>query len=270
MRLNQFCINASSEAVILRRPPQSFGGQEADLSAMSFGGRISGRRFFASLRMTGEGLRMTCISLVLFSFVSPAWAQKKLPIYGQVPAFTFTERSGREIKLADLKGSVWIADFIFTRCQGMCPMLAGRMAGLQEKLKDPKIKLVSFSVDPEHDTSQVLSEYASRYKAQESKWFFLTGSKDKMWNFITDGFLLGVEAATPEDLKAGAEPVMHSTRFVLVDQEGKICGYYDSSESVQMEKLVQDALSLASSLRGSDQGNAEAIHDLEIASLRSQ
>ena len=119
------------------------------------------------------------------------------------------------------------------------------MAFLQEKLTDSRIKLVSFSVDPEHDTPKVLSEYAVRHHAQEGKWFFLTGKKEEMWKFVTEGFSLGVAEPSPEDLKAGAEPVIHSNRFVLVDQEGNIRGYYDSSEPFKMDELIETALRLA-------------------------
>lgn len=181
-----------------------------------------------------------------FLFVPSSFADQQLPIYARVPNFKFTERSGKEMKLTDLKGNVWVADFIFTRCQGTCPLLTGQMAGLQEKLVPSNIKLVSFSVDPEHDTPNVLSEYASHYYVQEDKWFFLTGPKSEMWSFVTEGFSLGVSEPTAEDLKAGAEPVIHSNRLVLVDQEGRIRGYYDGSESQDMEKLVKDALTLAS------------------------
>ncbi len=190
------------------------------------------------------------ISSLLLAFIAssavPLLAGEKLPTYGRVPDFTFTERSGKEMGLSDLKGKVWIADFIFTRCQGTCPLLTGQMAGLQGKLTQPDIKLVSFSVDPEHDTPKVLLEYASRYHAQENKWFFLTGKKSEIWNFATEGFSLGVAEPTPEDLKAGAEPVIHSNRIVLVDQAGSIRGYYDGSEPPVIEKLVKDASQLAS------------------------
>jgi len=197
-----------------------------------------------------------CASFLVSAFIvsSPVslLADDKLPNYARVPDFKFTERSGKEIKLADLKGNVWIADFIFTRCQGTCPLLTGQMAGLQEKLAPSDIKLVSFSVDPEHDTPRVLSEYASRYHAQENKWFFLTGPKNEIWNFVTDGFSLGVSKPTPEDLKAGAEPVIHSNRFVLVDRGSNIRGYYDGSEASAVQKLIEDALQLTSSLRGAE------------------
>ncbi|MBI4358078.1 MAG: SCO family protein [Candidatus Omnitrophica bacterium] len=172
------------------------------------------------------------------------FACEELPHYGQVPDFVFQEQNGNAFGFRDLEGNVWIADFIFTRCQGMCPMLTGKMALLQEALEDPNVKLVSFSVDPKHDTPKVLKDYALRHGAQEGKWFFLTGDETAMRNFIIDGFSLGVAQATPEDLAQGAEPVMHSNRFVLVDPEGKIRGYYDSSDSQKMEQLIQDALKL--------------------------
>ena len=172
-------------------------------------------------------------------------AQEEMPIYGSVPDFTFQDESGKEIHLSDLNGRVWIADFIFTRCQGQCPLMSSRMAELQEALKPSGIKLVSFSVDPEHDTPEVLSAYARRFKAEEGIWFFLTGNKQAMRDFIEGSFQLGVAEPTQEDLASGAEAVMHSSRFVLVDQKGQIRGYYDTSESEKMKQLIKDAKQLS-------------------------
>ena len=194
------------------------------------------KRFYVSL-----------LFLLLFPGAALLCAKTDLPVYGHVPDFSFTEKSGKPFGLSDLKGRVWIADFIFTRCQGMCPLLTGRMSILQTKLDHPDIKLVSFSVDPEYDTPGVLSDYASRYQAQKGKWFFLTGDKTTLWNFITEGFSLGVGEATAEDLAQGAEPVMHTSRFVLIDPNGNIRGYYDTSEPANVEQLIQDALKLAPS-----------------------
>lgn len=123
-------------------------------------------------------------------------------------------------------------------------MLTGTMAQLQAKLNDADVRLVSFSVDPEFDTKEVLSKYAVSHKAIPGKWFFLTtDQKQKMWDFVMSNFMLGVGEPTQEDLARGAEPVMHSSRFVLVNGN-EILGYYDSSEPDQMEKLVEDVLSL--------------------------
>ena len=186
------------------------------------------------------------VSIAVLNVCFPASlsAADELPVYGKVPDFSFTERSGNEMTLADLKGKVWIADFIFTRCQGMCPLMTGRMAALEDQLAGTGIQMVSFSVDPDHDTPKVLSEYAAQHQASRHDWWFLTGRKARMWNFITEGFSLGVAQATAEDLAQGAEPVMHSNRFVLVDREGYVRGYYDSSEPAKIEALVRDALEL--------------------------
>src|SRR3989338_773854 len=99
-------------------------------------------------------------------------AAKDLPGYGTVPAFTLVERSGRLFQGKDLKGKVWIADFIFTRCQGQCPIMSQQMSRLHPRLKD--ITFVSFSVDPEFDTAEVLSRYADSYRADPKRWYFLT------------------------------------------------------------------------------------------------
>ena len=115
------------------------------------------------------------------------------------------------------------------------------MAEIQEELKSQGIKLVTISVDPEHDTSSVLSEYATRFKAIDGMWFFLTGKKEEIWNLIQNGFQLGIGEPTPEDLKNGAEPVMHSNRFVLIDQKGQIRGYHDTSDAPKMKQLIDDA-----------------------------
>jgi protein SCO1/2 len=182
--------------------------------------------------------------LSLVAFVVQICAEEP-PVYGRVSDFSFTERSGKQLSRSDLEGTAWIANFIFTRCQGMCPMLSGRMAELQKKFAATEIKLVSFSVDPEFDTPEVLTRYAARFGAAEGEWFFLTGDKTAMREFISAGFHLGAEDATPEDLAQGAEPVMHSNRFVLVDQAGNIRGLYDSSEPAKMEELVRDAAELS-------------------------
>ena len=165
--------------------------------------------------------------------------------FKKVPEFSFVDQRGQSVTNSNLIGKIWVANFVFTRCQEMCPLLSGWMADVQKKLNSENIKLISFSVDPEHDTPDVLSEYAKTHGAISGKWFFVTADKnEKMWDFVSKGFMLGVGEATAEELSQGAEPVMHSSRFVLVDQNGNIRGYYDSQEPVEMERLVKDALLL--------------------------
>ncbi len=181
---------------------------------------------------------------VIFIFSSSLYAEA--PSYGTVPEFSFIDQNGTPFSNSDLKGKVWISNFIFTRCQALCPLLTGQMAVFQGKLNSDDIKLVSFSVDPEHDTPNVLSKYAASHKVMPGKWFLVTTDQnEKMWDFVSKGFMLGAGEATADDLAKGAEPVMHSSRFVLVDREGKIRGYYDSQEPEKMEKLVKDAMALS-------------------------
>ncbi len=184
--------------------------------------------------------------LLLMIFGSYLYADQ-LPTFGKVSEFSFADQNKQPFSNSNLEGQVWIANFIFTRCQGLCPLLTGQMAVLGEKLKNQNIKFISFSVDPEHDTSEVLSQYAMAHHVPEGKWFFVTtGKNQNMWDFVSRSFMLGAGEATAEDLAQGAEPVMHSSRFVLVDAKGFIRGYYDSQDPQKMDDLARDASSLLS------------------------
>lgn len=142
--------------------------------------------------------------------------------------------------LRTMRGRVWIADFIFTRCAGPCPMLTANMAGLQKKL--PKeIGLLSFTVDPDHDAPEVLTLYARKFGADPQRWFFLTGEKAELVRLIRDGFLLPVvenAAAAP------GERVTHSTKMVLIDAQGRLLGWYDGDDVEALAKLEADAKAL--------------------------
>jgi protein SCO1/2 len=162
-------------------------------------------------------------------------------VFDPVPAFSLTNRDGRAVRLQDLHGKPWIADFIFTTCPASCPMMTARMAKLDRELpKDLDVRLVSFSVDPARDTPQVLQRYAQSYQAPD-RWLFLTGGKDEMYRLSRQGFKLGIEIPPAPGAGAPApEPILHSTRFVLVDGEGRIRGYYDGFDEESMKKLVRD------------------------------
>jgi protein SCO1/2 len=163
--------------------------------------------------------------------------------YGSVPEFSLVERSGKATTLADLRGSIWIADFIYTTCQDTCPIQTAEMAQLQEQWKDrAELKLVSFSVDPEKDTTAVLSRYADRYKADAQRWLFLTGAKEEMSRLVQEGFRLSA-VALPGDGNVGSV-IMHSPRFVLIDKQAQIRGYYDSRDSQALQRLKADVATL--------------------------
>ena len=161
------------------------------------------------------------------------------PVLGRVPEFTLINRDGRTVGRGDLAGAPWVADFIFTRCPASCPMLTARMARLNGDLpEDMGVRLVSFSVDPEHDTPAVLEKYAASFDAP-SHWLFLTGTREQILTLSRDGFKLGLEMTPPPGIEA-PEPILHSNRFVLVDGRGDIRGYYEAFDEESMEKLLED------------------------------
>ena len=163
--------------------------------------------------------------------------------YGSVPQFSLIERSGKTTTLADLRGTIWIADFIYTTCQDTCPMQTAEMAQLQEQWKDRAgLKLVSFSVDPEKDTTEVLSRYANRYKADSQRWLFLTGAKEEISRLVQEGFRLSAVALSSDGKKDSL--IMHSPRFVLIDKQAEIRGYYDSRDQQALERLKKDVATL--------------------------
>jgi protein SCO1 len=158
---------------------------------------------------------------------------RPLPVHGAVADFALTERSGRPVTRAELAGRVWIADFIFTRCQTICPRMTAAMAALATGLAEtPEVRFVSFTVDPAYDTAFVLADYAARYDADPERWLFLTGEKGAIYPLLADSFHLTAEGAD------GA--FTHSSRFVLVDGAGRIRGYYDSTDAEAMRRLGAD------------------------------
>jgi cytochrome oxidase Cu insertion factor (SCO1/SenC/PrrC family) len=163
----------------------------------------------------------------------------RLKLYGAVPDFSLTERSGQEIGLAKLRGKIWIADFIYTTCTDTCPLQTAAMAKLQEEFADkPDVQLVSFTVDPERDTPKVLSLYAEMHQADAKRWYFITGQRDRVIRLIQEGFHLSV-ATLPNGIDANGM-IPHSPRFVLVDKKARIRGYYDSRELEPFLRLKND------------------------------
>jgi len=163
------------------------------------------------------------------------------PILGEVPPFSLLDAAGRRVTLRDLEGSPWIADFIFTRCQASCPMMSLRMARLdRETPAEPALRFVSFSVDPASDTPEILARYARSFKASP-RWHFLTGETEAVYGLVRGGFKLGVDPLPqPAAAGAAAEPITHSTRFVLVDGKARIRGYYDAFDPDSVARLQRD------------------------------
>jgi protein SCO1/2 len=161
--------------------------------------------------------------------------------FGVVPQFSFTERDGRQVTLSDLKGKVWIANFIYTNCPDTCPIQSAQMRQIQDEFKNEKeLRLVSVTVDPERDTAEVLTKYAARFDAEPSKWLFLTGDKKQIHEFAQKGFQLGAAEIPHDSRPASGATHTHSPRFVLVDREAQVRGYYVSTDPEAMKRLRRD------------------------------
>lgn len=172
--------------------------------------------------------------------------REPLPTYGAVPSFTLTDQSGRAFDSHQLEGDVWVAGLIFTRCGGQCPVMLQSMQRLRtgRALEDGP-RIVAITVDPEYDTPPVLSALATELGVESPAWVFLTGERDTVYHLARRGFLLGTEPTGGTDV----EPILHSSRLVLVDRAGRVRGYYDGTDHDAVEDLRADARRLARSSR---------------------
>jgi len=178
--------------------------------------------------------------------------------FGDAPAFTLTDQLERPLTLDELRGKIVLGDLIYTNCPDICPLLSLRMKELQERLRRERllgsqVQLLSFTTDPARDTPEVLRDYAERYQADPDAWQFLTGPEDKLVPLIVEGFHLGVQALPPPPTSPSGHhhdeeaqndyEVMHSTRFVLIDRQGRIRAWYDGRE-LEPDRIVADVRAL--------------------------
>ena len=193
-------------------------------------------------RAIAWNLTLILIPLVTAALLFALWQYEvarlgthAMPSFGIVPPFQLTDQNNQPFGSAQLLGKIWIADFIYTTCPGPCPMISSRMSEMQKPLEKTDVQLVSFSVDPEKDTPEVLRGYAEKLRAEPKRWDFLTGPKSAIYDLSHNGFKLAVSDGSGE---AGI-PV-HSTRLVLVDRHGEIRGYYEATEADAVTKLLAD------------------------------
>ncbi|HEX8281219.1 MAG TPA: SCO family protein [Chthoniobacterales bacterium] len=161
-------------------------------------------------------------------------ARRTAAQYGTVPGFQLTNQNGQPFGSEQLAGKIWIADFVFTSCRGPCPIISSRMSEMQSPLKQSDVHLVSFTIDPETDTPDVLREYADRLHAQPGRWDFLTGPKEAIYDLTMNGFKLAVA-------EGGEDGPVHSTRAALVDRRGTIRGYFDITAPDGVAKILAAA-----------------------------
>jgi len=161
-----------------------------------------------------------------------------------VPAFTFTNQDGQSFGSQDLKGKYWVAAFFFTRCPGPCPVIISNFAKLHQDFSDtPDVHLISFSIDPNYDTPEVLKKYGRNFQADLSRWTFLTGEQAAIHDLSMNGFYSAVMETTPETaLDAG--PFVHGTRIYVVDSTGNIVAAYDGTTAEGIEQTKNKLIEL--------------------------
>lgn len=156
----------------------------------------------------------------------------------KVPEFDFTTQDNETLSSEDLKGKWWVADFIFTNCTTICLPMTHNMAKLQTKLKEENLdaELVSFSVDPDYDTPEVLKEYAESYQADLSNWHFLTGYDFKTIQELS----VKTFRSILQEPEPGDDQVTHGTKFFLINPEGEVIKFYDGVDSENIDLIVED------------------------------
>lgn len=158
-----------------------------------------------------------------------AVADVPLPVIGQIPNFHLTNQNNETVSLASLSGKVWVADIIFTRCPGPCRTMTRVLAGLQSALSaDQSVRFVTLTSDPDYDTPPVMQKFAAEFNADPARWWFLTGNKPEIRSLAVNDFKFVVVERKPEDRTVPDDLFIHSTWFALVDQQGRLRGWFDS------------------------------------------
>jgi protein SCO1/2 len=200
------------------------------------------------LLLTGAALLVAALGYELHSLGGPAasaeraaWERRAgnaLPELWKAPDFAFVDQRGRPTTARDLVGRVWIADFIYTQCTSACPLLSAKLVLLQRQLPDARLGFVSFSVDPEHDTPQVLEAYAREWSPNDTRWSLLS-TDPKGLAALAEGMHVAVSPTGD-----AANPILHTSLFFLVDAASNVRGVYDSADDTALGQLVEDTRKL--------------------------
>lgn len=185
-------------------------------------------------------LGLVIAGLVVYRAVAPRESLLvQLPVLSTVPAFSFVDQSGAAFSSDSLKGKVWVANFIFTRCPNICPKFTAKMGTLQDRsaAQLPALGLVSFTVDPEHDTPEVLAAYGEKHHADFKRWRFLRGERPELERVIRNGMLQPMDPGDGKDLNT----VVHGSYFALVDAQLQVRGVYRFSEPGSVDEVLRDA-----------------------------
>jgi cytochrome oxidase Cu insertion factor (SCO1/SenC/PrrC family) len=167
--------------------------------------------------------------------------QHAMPVIGSIASFTLTNQDGRATTLADLSNRVWVADIIFTRCAGPCPIITGHMKSLEDALpKTSDARLVTLTTDPDYDTPAMMKRYGERFGADFSRWMFLTGTKAEIGALGSGSLKLSAVPKPPADQTNAVDLFIHTTIFVIVDKHARLRGSFETTgDGVDWTNAVQ-------------------------------
>lgn len=191
-------------------------------------------------KIAGENMKVRLLGMVFLCFTILAACGKndiENRVNWPIEEFSFTDHNGQSLSLEDLKGKVWVADFIFTNCPDICPPMTYNMVKLQEMAKEEgieNIEFVSFSVDPEVDTPEALKKFGEKFQVDFSNYHFLTGYEQ---SFIEEFAQKNFKAAVK---KTEDNYVIHQSYFYLVDKDGTIVKYYSGVNDVPFDEIIHD------------------------------
>jgi protein SCO1 len=154
--------------------------------------------------------------------------------YHSIPDFDFTNQYGKKFGKKDVKGKIYITEYFFTTCKSICPIMNNNLQRVYAEFKnDEDFLILSHTVDPETDSVSVLLDYAKAHGVNDLKWQFLTGEKQKLYELARKGYLLNAEEGN-----GGEEDFIHTQNFALIDKEGHIRGFYDGTDSLEINRLI--------------------------------
>lgn len=186
---------------------------------------------------------------VLFKKQETQVVKKNIPIFGPydinqnndtvyhtIPGFSFINQDGKLVTEKDFAGSIYVADYFFTTCQSICPIMSTQMQRVYNNFKgNNRVKFLSHTVDPETDSVSVLKQYANEHNANASQWMFVTGSKPALYEQARKGYFLDAEEGN-----GGPEDFIHTQNFALIDNQRHIRGYYNGTDSLDINKMIAD------------------------------
>ncbi len=156
--------------------------------------------------------------------------------YHTIPAFEFTDQFNETVDLKTVEGKIYVTEYFFTTCQSICPIMNNNLVKVYSTFKDrPDFLILSHTVDPENDSVPVLKAYADQHGVNNKNWLFLTGKKVDLYGLARKGYLLNAEEGD-----GGAEDFIHTQNFALIDKERHVRGYYDGTDSKEVDRLITE------------------------------